>query len=151
MIPGPSGDAVEVRTRHHDVGGGPCLRLGDHVAGALDAHAGVEFDGGLARVGAQLLAGRLRDCDDRNLHVGVGAERAAHLVAVDIVGDDQRDRTAFGGHGLLVAERTLAAVDEHDRTLDRQTVVVRRGAARRVLDAGGHQLTRHTVGPRCRW
>jgi hypothetical protein len=135
-----------VRADHHDVCGGSGLGLGDDVAGLFVPHPGVEFEGGWARLGPQPLTGGLGDADDRNLHVRLLTERAAHFVAVLVVGDDQSHRAAFGGDGLLDAERALATVDQHDGARDRQAVVIGCRAAGSVLDTGRYQWARHPFG-----
>ena len=135
-----------MRADHHHVRGGAGLGLGDDVARALVAHTGLELDRGGARRGPKSRAGGLRDADDRDLHIGLRTEGGTHFVAVLVVGDDQRDRAALSGDGLLGAERAFASVHQHDGTGDGQAVVVGCSAARGVLDTGGYQRARHPFG-----
>lgn len=112
----------------------------------LGADPGIELDGDRPGVRAQPRAVGLGDTDDGNLDVSGPPQRATHLVAVHVVGDDQPDGTAFGGGGLFGRELTAAAVDEHHSARHRQTVVVGSLTARGVFDLGRHERARHALG-----
>ncbi len=146
LMPGPSGTLSRWAPTTTTSCGGSGLGLGDHVAGVDGLGVGLDHDPGRAGLGAQPGAVGLGHPDRRDLDVGVLTEGGAHVLLVDVVGDDHRDPAQLGDDRLLVREGAAAAVDQHHRAAHRQPVVVGRCAARGLVGGCGDQRSADPLG-----
>ena len=140
-------DAVQVRSYHHHVLRGTGLRLCDHVARLDGFDRRVDLDRRRSQLRSQPRAVGLADADHRNLHVGLRAERAAHALLGDVVGNHQPDCTSLDRHILLCRELAGPAVDQHHGARDREAVIVGGRTAGCVVGARGDQRTAHAFRP----
>ena len=137
-------DAVQVSSHHDHVLGRARPGLCDHIAGSDRLGVRVEFDGGRSGFRPQSGAISLADTDNRDRRVIVLTDSAAHLLLVDVVGNDHRHGSESGCYSEFVGKRATSTINQHYRTFDGQTVVVRGCATGRLVGGCGDQRAADT-------